>query len=47
MENMPDALIVEEVIKQLDWSLFKIAMDTKIEAIKRTGTFGNSACYEH
>jgi len=41
MENMPDAPTIEEAIKWPDWLLFKIAMDTEMEAMKRTGTFGN------
>jgi len=38
---MPDALTIEEAMKWLDWLLFKIAMDTEIETMKKTGTFGN------
>ena len=41
IENMPDALTIEEAMKWLDWLLFKIAMDTEIETMKKTGTFGN------
>ena len=41
MENMSNVPTVEEAMKWPDWPLFKIAMDTKMEAIKRTGTFGN------
>jgi len=41
MENMPDAPTIEEAMKRLDWPLFKIAMNTEMEAMKRTGTFGN------
>jgi len=41
IENMPDVLTIEEAMKWLDWPLFKKVMDTEIEAMKRTGTFGN------
>ena len=41
MENRPDAPTIEEAMKRPDWPLFKIAMDTEMEAMKRTGTFGN------
>ena len=38
---MPDAPTVEEAMKRPDWPLFKTAMDMEMEAMKRTGTFGN------
>jgi len=38
MENILDILTIEKAIKQLDWPLFKIAIDTEIEAMKRTGS---------
>ena len=41
MENMSNVPTVEKAIKRPDWPLFKIAMDIKMEAIKRMGTFGN------
>ena len=41
MENMPDVLTIEEAMKQPDQPLFKIAMDTEMEVIKKTGIFGN------
>jgi len=41
MENMPDAPTIEEAMKRLDWPLFKIAMDTEMKVMKRTGTFRN------
>jgi len=41
MENMLDAPTIEETMKWPDWLLFKIAMDTEMEAMKRTGTFRN------
>jgi len=41
IENIPDVPTVEEAIKQPDWPLFKIAIDTEIKAIKRMDTFGN------
>jgi len=41
MENMLNASTIEEAMKRPDWPLFKIAMDTEMEAMKRTGTFGN------
>jgi len=41
MENIPDALTIEEAMKWPDWPLFKIAIDTEMEAMKKTGIFGN------
>ena len=41
MENMSNVPTVEKAMKWPDWPLFKIAMDIKMEAIKRMGTFGN------
>ena len=38
---MLNASTIEEAMKRPDWPLFKIAMDTEMEAMKRTGTFGN------
>jgi len=38
MENILDILTIEKAIKQLDWPPFKIAIDTEIEAMKRTGS---------
>jgi hypothetical protein len=38
---MSDSPTVEEAMKRPDWPQFKQAMDVEMEAMKRTGTFGD------
>ena len=39
--DLSDEPSVEEAMKREDWPLFKQAMDVEMEAMKRTGTFGD------
>ncbi|SJL02247.1 uncharacterized protein ARMOST_05573 [Armillaria ostoyae] len=41
MGDMSDEPSVEEAMQREDWLLFKQAMDVEMEAMKRTGTFGD------
>ena len=41
VDDMSDSPTVEEAMKREDWPLFKQAMDVEMEAMKRTGTFGD------
>jgi hypothetical protein len=41
MGDLSDSPTVEEAMTREDWPLFKAAMDVEMEAMKRTGTFGN------
>jgi hypothetical protein len=40
MGELSDSPTVEEAQRRPDWPLFKAAMDTEMEAMRRTGTFG-------